>query len=132
MICELADNQNERSGLTVSAQRLVETGFGDHPLWRGFLAESDDGAAGYATYTEDFHIWSGAPRIMLDDIYVRPECRSHGLGEALMRCVFERAEEKGAFVNWTVQTDNRRAIEFYKRLGAQYRVIGKCGWCPGG
>ena len=129
LIYALADNQGERSGLTVSVERLTETGFGETPRWRGFIVEDEEGRpVGYATYTEDFHIWSGAPRISLDDIYVQSDYRGAGVGEALMRRVFELAEQQGAFVNWTVQTGNERAIAFYERLGAQYRVIGKCGW----
>ncbi len=131
LICDLADNQNEWADLTVTAERLVETGSGDHPLWYGYIAQSGDEPAGYVTYTQDFHIWSGSPRIMLDDIYVSPEFRSHGLGEAMMRRVFEEAEKINALVSWTVQPGNERAIEFYERLGAQFRVIGKCGWRPG-
>jgi len=131
LLCDLADNQNERALLTVTPQRLAETGAGDDPQWRGFIAETGGEAVGYATYTQDFHIWSGVPRITLDDIYVRSEFRSHGLGETLMRRVFERAAEIGAYVNWTVQPGNESAIEFYKRLGAEYRIIGKCGWRAG-
>lgn len=128
LICALAENQNERAFLTVTPDRLRETGFCNDPMWRGYIAEIKQEAVGYATYTEDFHIWSGAPRITLDDIFVRPDYRSYGLGERLMRQVFDIAQRHGASVNWTVQTSNSRAIEFYERLGAKYRVIGKCNW----
>ena len=128
LMCGLADNENERHFLTVTPERLEETGFGDAPNWQGFIVEHEDGLVGYATYTQDFHIWSGSPRITLDDIYVDPSFRSHGLGEQLMRRIFEQAKATNAYVSWTVQPGNERAIAFYQRLGAQYRVIGKCGW----
>lgn len=128
MMAALADNQGERAFLTVSPDRLLETGFGDEPRWGGFIAEAETGPAGYATYTEDFHLWSGEASIHLDDIFVYPSFRSAGLGEKLMRRVFQRAREIGARVDWTVQPDNDRAIAFYKKLGAAYRVTGKCIW----
>lgn len=128
LMCGLADNENERHFLTVTPERLAETGFGETPSWQGFVVEHDNALVGYATFTQDFHIWSGSARITLDDIYVDPSFRSHGLGEKLMRQIFERAKSKKAYVSWSVQLGNERAIAFYQRLGAEYRVIGKCGW----
>ncbi len=130
MICELADHESEREFVTTTPARLTETGFGDNANWRGFIVEIDNHAVAYATYTEDFHIWSGAPRITIDDIYVRAEFRRHGLGRQLMEHVFELAGKANAFVSWTVQPGNDRAIAFYKQLGARYNVVGKCGWRP--
>ncbi|WDI32433.1 GNAT family N-acetyltransferase [Hyphococcus flavus] len=124
----LAENEGEQAHLTVTPAVLRQTGFRDAPSWSGFFALSGDKTAGYATYTHDFHVWTGSPRITLDDIYVRPECRGLGFGERLMSAVFDEAKKTGAYVNWTVRTDNKKAIAFYQRLGATYRVIGKCGW----
>ena len=130
MICELANHEGEREFVTTSSARLAETGFGNQARWRGFIAEADNRAVAYATYTEDFHIWSGAPRITIDDLYVQPEFRRCGLGRKLMECVFALAKETGAFVSWTVQPGNSRAITFYRQLGASYNDVGKCGWRP--
>ncbi|MEM9619493.1 MAG: GNAT family N-acetyltransferase [Pseudomonadota bacterium] len=126
----LADKENQREHLTVTPDRLAQTGDGENPQWRGFLAESEGVLVGYATYTQDFHIWSGGLRFSLDDIYVRPENRSGGLGEKLMRRVFDEAQKVGAYVSWTVLPGNDRAIAFYQRLGASYTTIGKCSWRP--
>ena len=128
MMRELADHEGERQRLVVSQERLEETGFGDSPQWAGLMARSGGQPVGYVTYTEDFHIWGGLPRIALDDVYVRPLFRDRGLGEELMRYVFRYAEAKNAIVAWMVETANKRAIAFYERLGAQYDVIGKCRW----
>jgi ribosomal protein S18 acetylase RimI-like enzyme len=128
MICALGDNQNEREFVTTTPALLEKTGFSVPPMWAGLIVEIEGRAVGYATYTNDFHIWSGAPRITIDDIFVHPEYRSLGLGEKLMRRIFDVAEETDAFVSWTVQPENTKAIDFYKRLGAKYRVTGKCGW----
>ncbi len=132
LMCALADTEGERAHLTVTPERLRETGFGDRPSWSGFFATLSGEIAGYATFTHDFHLWSGAARITLDDIFVRPECRSLGIGETLMKAVFDEAEKRRALVSWTVQTGNERAISFYERLGASYRVTGKCLWRPAG
>jgi ribosomal protein S18 acetylase RimI-like enzyme len=128
MMQALADNQNERKFLTVDVDHLRATGFGDHPRWQGLFAIVDNQPVGYATYTNDLHVWSGAPRIALDDIYVRPEFRSRGIGEMLMNVLFDEARKISAYVSWSVQPDNDTAIAFYKRLGATVRITGKCAW----
>lgn len=130
LIRALAANENEQDHLTIDADALRKTGFGERPQWSGLLALSGGEAVGYATYTHDFHIWSGAPRITLDDIYVRSEFRSLGIGEKLMKAVFDEARKTRACVSWTVRPENRKAIAFYKRLGAHYRLTGKCSWRP--
>ena len=80
----LAEHENSAAHLTVTPSRLEETGFGGAPQWRGFLAEVSGKAIGYATYTEGFHLWSGARRMLLDDIYVDPGYRGSGVGERLI------------------------------------------------
>jgi ribosomal protein S18 acetylase RimI-like enzyme len=128
MIAALAEHEKLRDELTVTIETLRKSGFGEAPKWRGFIAETAGHPCGYATYTEDFHLWSGAPRICLDDVYVSPEMRGSGLGERLMRAVFDVAGEAGAYVSWTVRPENKRAIAFYERLGAKVWLTGKCGW----
>lgn len=128
LMTALAEHEDLRQALSVTPECLRETGFGAAPKWRGLIAEVDAGPCGYATYTEDFHIWSGAPRLSLDDIYVAPELRGTGLGERLMQVVFDRGSRAGAYVSWTVQPENKRAIAFFERLGASVSITGKCGW----
>jgi GNAT superfamily N-acetyltransferase len=128
MICALAENEGAREAVTTSPPQIAASGFGDDARWRGLIAERDGEAVGYATYTEDFHIWSNAARLILDDIYVRPEARNCGLGEALMRRIFDIAEDRAAYVSWTVQPENANAVRFYRRLGADFHLTGKCGW----
>lgn len=126
----LAEHEGSEAHLTVTPLRLEEAGFGNAPRWRGFLAEAAGRAIGYATYTEGFHLWSGGRRILLDDIYVDPDHRGAGVGERLMQLVFAVAGDD-AFVSWTVLPHNDRAIEFYKRLGAEVSITGKCNWRKG-
>ena len=127
MMRALAKHEDSETHLTVTPSRLEEAGFDGVAQWRGFLAEASGRAIGYATYTEGFHLWSGGRRILLDDIYVDSDHRGAGVGERLMQLVFDIAGED-AFVSWTVLPDNDRAIAFYKRLGAEVSLTGKCNW----
>jgi len=131
MMRALAAHEGSEAHLTVTPSRLEEAGFDKAAQWRGFLAEASGRAIGYATYTEGFHLWSGARRILLDDIYVDPDHRGVGVGKRLMQLVFDVAGDD-AFVSWTVLPDNDRAITFYKRLGAEVSLTSKCNWRKGG
>jgi ribosomal protein S18 acetylase RimI-like enzyme len=72
----------------------------------GFIAVWAQGDAGFGAY--------------IDNLHVRPERRSGGLGRRLlgeaMRRVSKRGE-RGAYL-W-VFDDNVRAIDFYRRLGGE-------------
>ncbi len=57
----------------------------------------------------------------LEDLFVRPEFRGHGIGKALLAGVAQTAvEEKRVFVRWEVLNWNQPAIDFYKGLGANF------------
>ncbi len=54
----------------------------------------------------------------VEDVYVVPELRSHGIGRDLFEAFQEWAHQKGATgVSLQVAAGNRRAREFYERLG---------------
>ncbi len=59
--------------------------------------------------------------LFLDDIFVRPQFRKKGIGQALLAHVARIAWEEEYFcVRWEVLNWNTPAIEFYKRLGAEF------------
>jgi GNAT superfamily N-acetyltransferase len=64
---------------------------------------------------------SRARRIVLDDIFVRPAFRKHGIGTALLAHVAGIAwKEKYFCMRWEVLDWNKQAIEFYNNLGAVF------------
>jgi GNAT superfamily N-acetyltransferase len=79
----------------------------------------DGEAAGYALYFHNFSSWRGRRGLYLEDLFVRPELRRHGIGRALLREVARIAIERGcARMEWLVLDWNRAAIDFYRSLGA--------------
>jgi GNAT superfamily N-acetyltransferase len=59
--------------------------------------------------------------LFLDDIYVRPQHRKQGIGQALLAHVARIAwNEKYFCMRWEVLDWNTPAIEFYNRLGAVF------------
>ena len=56
----------------------------------------------------------------LEDIFVKPECRGRGLGEALLRHLARVAVERQCGrLEWAVLDWNAPAIGFYRKLGAE-------------
>jgi len=96
-----------------------------------FLAPSDVGMvlvapgadaapAGYVTLYWTFSSVSATDVVLLNDLYVRPEARGTGAGEALVAATVAVARDRGAsHVRWFTALDNRRAQRLYERLGAE-------------
>ncbi len=85
----------------------------------GFVAETDTGdIAGYATWFFAYFTWIGKS-VYMDDLYVRPEFRGNGLGLELINSVIQKAKDENCRrVHWQVSKWNKKAIGFYKKLGA--------------
>ncbi len=83
------------------------------------LAEWQGEVAGLAVWFYNFSTFHGRHGIYLEDLYVRPALRSHGLGKALLqnlarRCVAEDLPR----LEWAVLDWNTPAVDFYRAQGA--------------
>ncbi len=122
LVQELADFERLEPPDATAGQRLVEAAFGDEPRIEVHLAEADaaDGVVGYAIVLETFSSFLARPTLYLEDIYLRPEHRGTGLGDAFLRYLARRALDadcgriEGIVLGW-----NERARAFYKRHGVQ-------------
>lgn len=84
------------------------------------LAEDGGEGLGFTQLYPAFASLSLAPSWILNDLYVEPEARGRGVGEALMRAARELALGNGA-AELMLQTarDNATAQKLYERLGWQ-------------
>jgi len=121
MILELAEYEHLAHEAGVTAETVVRDGFGEHPKFRAVIAELDGQAAGYAVFFEFYSTFQGRAGLFLDDIFVRPQFRKQGLGQALLAHVARIAWDENYFcMRWEVLDWNTPAIEFYNRLGAVF------------
>jgi GNAT superfamily N-acetyltransferase len=105
----------------VLEEDIARDGFGPAPKFRAVIAEWDGQAAGYALFFEFYSSFQGRAGLFLDDIFVRPEFREHGIGRALLAHVARIAWENEYFcVRWEVLDWNTPAIEFYRKRGAVF------------
>ncbi|MBL8893346.1 MAG: GNAT family N-acetyltransferase [Rhizobiales bacterium] len=79
---------------------------------------ANGGAIGFANVSTTTFAWTGGPTLFLQDLFVTDEARGAGVGEALLKGVYDLADEIGASqVFWMVDEDDARLQGFYARHG---------------
>jgi GNAT superfamily N-acetyltransferase len=118
MVGELAVFEKLTAMRTGSAARLARALFARQPLLSGLVAVRGRRLVGYALFHPTYSSFRTNPRLWLEDLYVSPDARGSGTGEALMRAFVAAALAAGCHrVDWEV-LDWNPARRFYERLGA--------------
>lgn len=90
------------------------------PVAECLIGEIDGVPQGFALFFHNYSTWTGRTGLYLEDLFVRPESRGHGLGKALLLKLAAIAVERGcARMEWNVLDWNTPALEFYRALGAE-------------
>jgi len=120
-ILELAEYEKAKPGeAPVTEQDLTKTLFGDRPAAEVLIAYLGDEPAGFALYFHNYSTWLGKRGIYLEDLFVKPHFRKHGVGFALLRQLARIAIDRDCGrVDWAVLNWNDLAISFYKQIGAK-------------
>jgi GNAT superfamily N-acetyltransferase len=122
LILELAEYERERQLVMITEADLARDGFGPQPKFRALIAEWDRQTAGYALFFGFYSTWEGRPGLFLEDLFVREIFRGKGIGRTLLANVAGIAQRENCYgVRWEVLDWNQAAIDFYKRLGAEFR-----------
>lgn len=120
LIRELAAYEKAPKEVTISLDHLIDSGFGQNPVWWGFVAETKGIVCGIAIYYIRFSTWKGQ-RMYLEDIYVTDEMRGQGIGKLLFDQLIIETREKGYNgMVWQVLEWNKPAIDFYKKYHADF------------
>jgi len=91
------------------------------PRCDALIAEAGVGTpVGFALFFPNYSTFLTNFGLYLEDLYVRPEHRGHGIGFALLQRVAQVADERGCQrLDWAVLDWNTPAIDFYEQLGAE-------------
>jgi GNAT superfamily N-acetyltransferase len=120
-ILELAEYERALPGeAPVTEQDLADTLFSERPAAEVVIAYLDNQPVGFALFFHNYSTWLGKRGIYLEDLFVRPPARKHGVGFALLRELARIAVERDCGrVEWAVLNWNELAINFYKQNGAR-------------
>lgn len=120
LIRELAEFERLLDDVTATEAELQRTLFGAHPAAEVVMARLDTEVVGFALFFPSYSTFLAKPGIYLEDLYVRTQFRGRGVGEALLRHLARIAVERQCGrLEWSVLDWNRRALDFYRALGAQ-------------
>lgn len=119
-ICALADYEKLRHECFVTEEKLARTLFGKKPAAEALIADWDGQPAGFALFFENYSTFLAQPGLYLEDLYVKPELRRRGIGQALLRRLARIACERGyGRFEWSALNWNTPAIQFYEHMGAK-------------
>lgn len=105
--------------VATEAQLAAELG-APHPVVQALIAEWAGEPAGFALYFFNFSTFLGRQGLYLEDLFVLPGQRGHGIGRALLVELARRAAARGCGrMEWSVLDWNVDAQRFYASLGAR-------------
>ena len=129
----LAEYEKLAHECEASERQLEQTLFGERPSAEVVIAYRDAEAVGFALFFHNYSTFLAKPGLYLEDLFVDPAARGHGVGRALLAHLAGLAVQRdcGRF-EWSVLDWNEDAIRFYESLGARpmsdwtiYRVTGE-------
>lgn len=130
LIHALAVHENCVDDLKITSEAFAEAASATPARLSFLVAELDGKVVGMTTFVQRFHIWNNSHFLNLDDLYVSPDARGHGIGTKLLAALGALAKAQGMPVKWEVNKDNEGAIRLYERMGARVSIKGVCWWTP--
>ena len=125
LIRELATYERLADQVDATEAMIADALSGPEPRVSCDLAERDGEAVGFAMWFYSFSTFRGRRGLYLEDLFVRPAHRGHGIGKALLAGLARRCVAEGlARLEWSVLDWNEPALGFYRGLGA----VGVDGW----
>ena len=80
-----------------------------------YILEAEGAPAGYALLSRSYSAEAGGPVVWVEELYLRPEFRSHGLGSEFFAFLEER--HPAARYRLEIEPDNERAAKLYRSRG---------------
>jgi GNAT superfamily N-acetyltransferase len=119
LIYELAVYEKAPDEMVATIDQINGSLFNDKPVAFCHVAEVDGKIVGIALWFLNYSTWLGKAGIYLEDLFVQPEYRCHGIGKGFMKTLAQLCIERGyERFQWWVLDWNEPSIEFYKSLGA--------------
>ncbi|HEY2404333.1 MAG TPA: GNAT family N-acetyltransferase, partial [Steroidobacteraceae bacterium] len=118
-IRDLAEYEHLEHQVVATEEDLREALFGARRYAEVVFACLDGSPVGFALFFHNFSTFIGRPGIYLEDLFVRPEARGHGVGRRVLAWLAAEAVNRNCSrLEWAVLDWNEPSIQFYRNLGA--------------
>ena len=103
-------------------RRFLDPGY---TVWCAVAVSKESGKLiGFVTYLTHLTTWAEQDYMYLNDLFVKEDCRLHGVGRKLIEYVYKEGDSKGVDkVYWCTQMFNHRAQILYNKLGVLEYVL---------
>jgi len=119
LIHALAEFEQLTHLVQVTPASLAPHLFGPRPVAEALVAEREGRVVAFALFFTNFSTFLAKPGLYLEDLFVEPAERGHGIGQALLERLARLAATRGyGRFEWSVLDWNEGAIRFYQRMGA--------------
>ena len=119
LIVELAQYERAAHEVVSTVEQISDALFADDAHVSCLVADHDGEVVGLALWFLNFSTWLGTSGVYLEDLYVTPHHRGHGVGRALMGELARLCVERGySRFQWSVLDWNTPSIDFYRSIGA--------------
>ncbi len=124
LIQALAEFEKLAHEVVATEEKLRATLFSGHSSAEVLIAELKEGGriqvAGFALFFSNYSTFLAQPGIYIEDLFVKPEFRSQGIGAKILSHLASLAVARNCGrLEWSVLDWNRRARDFYEDLGAK-------------
>ena len=111
------------------AESLSKILFANDSVLKCLVVEADKEIVGYATFTKQVSTWDADYYIYLDCLFLQEHERGNGMSKQIMLAIKDYARSIGcSVVQWQTPDFNKRAINFYKELGATSKAKERFSW----
>lgn len=114
-------NGDNASSHDVVKANLLTNILGKHSDVRIVVAQADGRVVGLAMISVLYPAPKERAQLFMKELYVRSDFRSEGVGRGLMLWIARYAVANNCVrFDWTVDAENVRALDFYRRIGATH------------
>lgn len=115
----LAEYEREPDAVEATEDVLCAQLASERPPFECLIAELGGAPVGFAVFFATYSTWRATSGIHLEDLWVEPRARGHGVARGLFRELARLLVARGgARLEWRVLDWNELALGFYRKLGA--------------
>ena len=119
LIKGLARHEKKEYEVAATEEQIRQTIFKDKEA-EVLLAECNGNVVGFALFFHSYSTYLGKPRLYLEDLFVKEEMRSKGIGTMFFKALAEISRKRDyGRMEWCCLDWNRESIDFYLHLGAK-------------